>query len=174
LDVGTKLLPVTISVVAVPEGIELGKTCVTVGLGLFTVNATNPPDIPPPGGGFVTVILLIAPAARFPAGITAVSCVPETKVVFNVWPFRFAIEDEINALPEIVTVVSGAPAATEFGVTLVTVGTGFGSGMGPSPLPFPPPPQPSKDTQTKIMKSTQKQCILRIGLISSFLKVVSL
>ena len=56
----------------------------------------------------------------------AVSCVQETRLVFRAWPFKLAMEDEINPLPEIVTVVSGAPAVTEFGVTLVTLGTGFG------------------------------------------------
>ena len=71
------------SVVAVPDGIEFGETWVTVGLGLLTVNATAPPDIPPPGGGFVTVTLLMAPAARLAAGMTAESCVPETNVVFK-------------------------------------------------------------------------------------------
>ncbi|MGH9637716.1 MAG: hypothetical protein ACRD72_23005, partial [Candidatus Angelobacter sp.] len=72
MDVGTKLLPDTISVVVVPDEIEFGETCVTAGFGLVTINATAPPDIPPPGGGFVTVMLLMAPAARFSARITAV------------------------------------------------------------------------------------------------------
>jgi hypothetical protein len=91
-----------------------------------------------------------------------VSCVAEIKAVFKAWPFKLAIEDEINPLPEIVTVVSGAPAAAEFGLTLVTVGTGLGWGMGPSPLPFPPPPQPPKSIQIQIRQSVQMHCILFI------------
>ncbi len=170
LDVGTKLLPVITSVVAVPDEIELGETCMTDGLGLVTVNATEPPDIPPPGGGFVTVILLIAPAARFPAGITAVICVAEIKAVFKAWPLRFAVDDEIKPLPEIVTAVSGAPAATMLGAMLVTAGTGFGAGIGPGPLPVPPPPQPAKDDQMEIAKNAKMHCLLFIRLFSYFLR----
>jgi hypothetical protein len=160
------------SVVAVPEGIEFGDIWLTVGLGFVTVNATEP-DVPPPGDGFVTVMLPIAPAARFPDGITAVSCVPETNVVFKACPFRFATESETKPLPEIVTVVSDAPAATEFGLIFVTLGTGFGADIGPIPTPFPPPLQPKRAVQMKIANIGQTFCILFIVLFS-VLKVVSL
>jgi hypothetical protein len=169
LDVGTKLLPVITSIVAVPDEIEFGETCVTVGLGLLIVNATAPPDVPPPGGGFVTVTLLMAPAEMLAAGMTAESCVPDTNVVFRVWPLRFAVDGGIKPLPEIATVVSDAPAATELGVTLATAGTGFGAGIGPSPLPVPPPPQPVKDDQMKIAKNSKMHCFLLIRLLSIFL-----
>jgi hypothetical protein len=162
------LVPVTTNVAAVPDGIELGETWVTVGLGLLTVNATAPPDVPPPGGGFVTVTLLMAPAERLAAGMTAESCVPDTNVVFKAWPLRFAVDDAIKPLPEIVTVVSGAPAARELGLTLETAGTGLGAGTGPSPLPVPPPPQPAKDDQIKIAKSAEMHCFLFIRLLSIF------
>jgi hypothetical protein len=116
----------------------------------------------------------MAPAERFAAGMTVVSCVADTNVVFKAWPLRFAVDGEIKPLPEIVTVVSGAPAATELGLTLETVGTGFGAGIGPSPLPVPPPPHPAKDDQMKTTKSAKMHCFLFIRVLSILSKVVSL
>jgi hypothetical protein len=82
---------------------------------------------------------------------------------------RFAVDDEIKPLPEIVTVVSGAPAATELGLILEMVGTGLGAGIGPS-LPAPPPPQPAKDDQTRIAKTANMHCFLFIRLLSIFFR----
>ena len=106
--------------------------------------------------------------------MTAESCVADTNVVFKGWPLRFAVDGEIKPLPEIVTVVSGAPAATELGLTLETAGTGFGAGIGLSPLPVPPPPQPAKNDQMEIAKSAEMHCSLFIRLLSMFSRVVSL
>jgi hypothetical protein len=116
----------------------------------------------------------MAPAERLAAGMTAESCVPDTNVVFKAWPLKFAVDGEIKPLPEIVTVVSGTPAATELGLTLETAGTGLGAGIGPSPLPVPPPPQPAKDDQIKIAKSAKMHCFLFIRLFSIFSNEVSL
>ena len=77
-EVGMKFVPFTVSVkVASPALLEVGEIEVVVGTGLFTVK-TSALDVPPPGVGFVTVILNVPAAVKSEAGIEAVSWVAET------------------------------------------------------------------------------------------------
>jgi len=145
------LFPVAVTVAAVPEAIAVGEIWVTVGFGLVTANAIGLPDTPPPGGGFVTVRLSIAPEARSACGITAVSPVLETNVVFKGCPLRFATDEARKPLPMMLTVVSGAPAVAELGLMLETDGIGLGFGCGAGTL-LPPPLQAIKNKDTEIRK----------------------
>ena len=66
-------VPLTVSVKAAPPTVApAGESDVMVGTGLFTANGEFP-DVPPPGGAFVTVTLLVPAAAISGAVIAAVN-----------------------------------------------------------------------------------------------------
>src|SRR5947208_557213 len=95
----------------------------------FTVNCCAL-EVPPPGAGFVTVILNVPAVARSVAGIAAVSCVALTKVVVRAEPLKFTVELETKFVP--FTVSGKAASVTDLlvgemlavvGVALFTVNT---------------------------------------------------
>src|SRR2546425_167961 len=69
----TKFVPLTVSVKAPsPTFLLVGKMLVVVGAGLLTVNVCAL-EVPPPGVGFVTVMLNVPAVVRSLAGIDAVN-----------------------------------------------------------------------------------------------------
>ena len=73
LEVGTKPLPLTVKVNAVPPALaEVGLMVPMEGSGLFTVKVREL-DVPPPGVGLLTVTVLTAPLAISFAPMVAVN-----------------------------------------------------------------------------------------------------
>jgi hypothetical protein len=67
----TKPVPFTVRVKAALPAVALGGTIeISVGTGLLTVNAWGP-EVPPPGGGFVTVTFDVPDVAISAAGTVA-------------------------------------------------------------------------------------------------------
>src|SRR2546426_12088680 len=82
-------------------------------------------EVPPPGAGFVTVILNVPAVARSVAGIAAVSCVALTKVVVRAEPLKFTVELETKFVPFTVSVKAASAADLLIGEMLVVVGAGL-------------------------------------------------
>jgi hypothetical protein len=140
VEVETKFVPVTVKVNCPPPAVaQVGLIEVVVGTGLLIVNVCGF-DVPPPGGGFVTVIEAVPAFATRAAVTVAVSCVEDTNVVVSAVPFQFTIEVETKFVPFTVKVNCGAPARHELGLIEVVVGTGLPivnvSGPVPVPLTF--------------------------------------
>src|SRR4029077_4942944 len=88
VEVETKFVPVTVKVNCGPPAVaQAGLIAVVVGTGLLMVNLTAC-DVPPPGAGFTTVMDAVPELAMRAAGIVAVTCVEEPKVVARVEPFQ--------------------------------------------------------------------------------------
>src|SRR5437660_7622577 len=87
----------------------------------FTVNCCAL-EVPPPGAGFVTVILNVPAVARSVAGIAAVSCVALTKVVVRAEPLKFTVELETKFVPFNVSVKAASGTDLLDGKMLVGVG----------------------------------------------------
>src|SRR5712692_8308464 len=79
-------------------------------------------DVPPPGAGFVTVILNVPAVARSVAGIAAVSCVALTKVVVRPDPLKFTVELETKFVPFTVSVKAASVTDLLVGEMLAVVG----------------------------------------------------
>ena len=73
-------------------------------------------EVPPPGTGFVTVIVAVVGEARFPAGTVAVSFEEFTKVVASAPPFQFTLAPLTNPSPVTVNVYAGPLGAVADGV----------------------------------------------------------
>jgi hypothetical protein len=83
-------------------------------------------DVPPPGGGLVTVTQAVPAAATLAAGTVAVNCEPLTKVVANGVPFQFTVAPDTNPVPFTVRVKPGLPGVTAAGTSgWLTNGTGL-------------------------------------------------
>jgi hypothetical protein len=82
-------------------------------------------DVPPPGVGFTTVIDAVPAVATREAGTVTVSCVEEEDVGVRLVPPNLTTELETNLVPVTVNVKSVLPAATQFGLIEVVVGTGL-------------------------------------------------
>ena len=95
-------------------------------------------DVPPPGPGFTTVIDAVPALAMREVGTAAVSCVEETNVVVREAPFQRTVEVETNLVPFTVRVKPVLPAATQFGLIEVVVGTGLLIVKVKVALPVPP------------------------------------
>jgi hypothetical protein len=124
-EVATKLVPFIVSVkVASPTFLLVGKILVVVGTGLFTVNVCAF-EMPPPGAGFVTVILNVPAVVRSLAGIVAVNLMLLTNVVVRADPAKLTTDAETKFVPFTVSVRVAAPAVALTGEMLVVVGTGL-------------------------------------------------
>src|SRR5580658_1964427 len=114
MEVLTKLVPLTVSVNAGPPTVVLaGASEVTVGTGLLIEKAAVP-EVPPPGAGFVTVILAEPVLTMSLAGTCAVTWVALTKLVASAVPFQFTVEPLTKPLPLTVS-VNAAPATIALG-----------------------------------------------------------
>jgi hypothetical protein len=125
VDVGTKFVPFTVKVNCAPPAVaQVGLIELVVGAGLLIVNVATL-EVPPPGGGFLTVTWAVPAVATFAAGTIAVTCVEETNVVVSAVPFQFTVEFAMKLVPFTVKVNCGDPARHELGLIDVIVGTGF-------------------------------------------------
>lgn len=71
-DVDTKPVPFTVRLTAAPPAVALvGEIEVSVGAGLLIVKVCAL-EMPPPGGGFVTVTFAVPPVAISAAGMAAI------------------------------------------------------------------------------------------------------
>lgn len=120
-----KFVPFTVSVNPAPPFTSLdGEIVVSVGTGLFMVNAEFP-DVPPPGAGLVTVTFGVPAAAMSAAVIDAVICVALTNVVAFAAPLKFTTEVETKFVPFTVSVNAAPPAVAVVGAIVVIAGTGL-------------------------------------------------
>lgn len=137
----TKFVPVTVKVIAgLPITPTAGSIEVRVGTGASTEKVT-PPDVPPPGDGFVTVMVEVPAASRSDAGTCAEREVPLVYEVVSAVPFQFTVEEEIKFVPVTARAIAELPAAAEEGATAASVGAGFGGTLivNVTPEDVPPP-----------------------------------
>jgi hypothetical protein len=134
----TKLLPVTVSVKAVPPTTALfGESDERMGALLFIANVTAL-EVPPPGVGLVTVILAVPALAMSLAGTCAVSCVALTNVVVSEAPPHLTTELEMKFAPLTVRVKAAPPTVAPVGDTEAIVGAGLFIASD-TPAEVPPP-----------------------------------
>jgi hypothetical protein len=125
VEVETKFVPFTVKVNCGPPAVpQVGLIELVVGTGLLIVNVCGF-DVPPPGGGFITVTDAVPAFATRAAVTVAVSCVEETNVVVKVVPFQRTVELAMKLVPFTVIVNCGDPARHELGLIEVVVGTGL-------------------------------------------------
>jgi hypothetical protein len=137
-EVDTKFVPFTVRVKApLPRVALAGEMLVVVGPLLFTVRVCAL-DVPPPGAGFVTVMLNVPPVVRSLAGIAAVNCVALPKVVVRAEPLKFTTDVETKLVPFTVSVNAASPTFLLAGATLVVVGSKLFT-VKVCPLDVPPP-----------------------------------
>jgi hypothetical protein len=104
-----------------------GEIFVVTGDGLFTVSVWAF-DVPPPGVGLNTVMLLVPAVVRSLAGIVAVSCVELTKVVVLAVPPRRTIDAPFTKpLPLTISVKAVSPTVLLTGEILEVTGDGLGA-----------------------------------------------
>jgi hypothetical protein len=89
-----------------------GDSELRLGIGLLMENVIVP-DVPPPGAGLVTVMLVEPALTMSVAGTCAVICVPLTKVVVSAVPFQL-ITDAATKLAPVTVRVKAAPSAVVF------------------------------------------------------------
>src|SRR5439155_661487 len=132
-ELETKFVPFTVSVKAASvTDLLVGEMLVVVGITLFTVNVCAL-DVPPPGTGFVTVMLNVPAVVRSLAGMEAVSCVELIKVVVRAEPPKFTTEFVTKFVPLTVSVKTPSPTFLLVGEMLVVVGAGFVTVIGNVP-----------------------------------------
>jgi len=104
----------------------------TVGVA-FVTRKYSEFDVPPPGGGFVTVIVAVPATAISTAPIAAVTCDPLTNVVARGLPFQFTTAPATNPVPFTVKVNASPPGATAVGFGGVAInGTGLFAARAPA------------------------------------------
>ncbi len=77
-----------------------GEMLLTTGDGLFTVNLA-PLETPPPGVGFDTVMVAIAPLVKSLAGSAAANCVVLENVVWRATPLNSATKAATNLMRDL-------------------------------------------------------------------------
>jgi hypothetical protein len=83
-------------------------------------------ELPPPGGGFDTVMEAVLAVAMFEAGTVAVNCELLTNVVVSAVPFHSTTDPETNPVPFTVSLKLWPPGAVAVGTRgWLTKGTGF-------------------------------------------------
>ena len=108
-EVETKFVPVTVRVNAVPPAVMLlGESDVSVGTGLLIVKLIAL-EVPPPGGGFITVTGTRPALAMSEAVIAAVTFVLLTKVVVRAEPFHCTTDVFRKFVPFTVSVKAARP-----------------------------------------------------------------
>ena len=83
------------------------------------------PEVPPPGAGFVTLMLDVPTVAISAAVTSAVTSPADTNVVTSPDPFQFTVELLTKFVPSTVSVKPAFPAKVEVGLMEVMVGAGF-------------------------------------------------
>ena len=106
VEVLTKFVPLTVRVnPASPAVLVVGEMLVVVGTRLLTVNVCAL-EVPPPGAGFVTVMLNVPAVVKSLAGMEAVTWVALTKLVVRGEPLKFTTEFVTKLVPFTVSVKS--------------------------------------------------------------------
>ena|SRR3989344_6574712 len=107
-----------------PAGTEEGEILAIIGTGLLVPVTLNTwaLEVPPPGPGFVTVTLKEPELLISDAGMNAVSCVEEMKVVDLADPLKLTLDPELKLLPFTVNVNAPLPAVIDDGLIELTVG----------------------------------------------------
>ena len=82
-------------------------------------------DVPPPGVGLKTVIVVAPPVEISDAGTAAANCVVFTNVAVSEVVFHFTTEALSKLVPLTVSVNAAPPVIAEVGEIVVTVGTGW-------------------------------------------------
>jgi hypothetical protein len=141
VELETKFDPFTVSVKpAPPWRTDVGDSEETTGVGLSIVK-DSAADAPPPGLGFVTVMLAVPAAAISLAVMPTVSCVADTNVAVRLELFHCTVELEMKLLPFTVSVKALPPAVADAGAVEMMDGTGLDGGDEVDPEE--PPPQPA-------------------------------
>jgi hypothetical protein len=123
--VDRKLVPIISSEVEeLPAATLAGEMDVIAGSG-FTTLTCCPEVAPPPGAGFVTVMVKFAMDARSDAVRDTASCVELVNVVGLASPLRLATEVETKPVPDKVTVAPDEPTAIIEGATPRRTGVGL-------------------------------------------------
>jgi len=111
---------------APPAAVLAGASEEMAGTGLaLLIVKVEPPDVPPPGVGLLTVMLVLPAAARSEAGTAALNWVGLTYVVESAAPFQFTVDADTKLLPSTVSVKDAPPAVALAGASDETVGTGL-------------------------------------------------
>ena len=117
-----KPVPVTVSVVETAPTVALtGESDERIGIGACTASVMGF-DVPPFGGGFVTVSDRFAGMLRSAAERLTFRLVGFTNVVVRFAPLIATVDCETKLVPVMVTVVVAAPARTEVGESEVKIG----------------------------------------------------
>jgi hypothetical protein len=82
-------------------------------------------EVPPPGGGFVTVTATLPAEAMAAAGMAAVNCLALTNVVAGAVPLKLTIEAAKKFVPLIVSVKAPPPATAVVREMVEIVGVGL-------------------------------------------------
>jgi len=117
-----KLLPVTVSVnPAAPSVTNVGDVEVSTAVGLLMVNVWAFESVAD-GAGLATVTLTVPAEVRSVSGMSAVSCVDDTKVVVRAEPPHFTVAPFAKSVPCTVSVKLDPPTVVELGEIEVVVG----------------------------------------------------
>src|ERR1700691_2653878 len=95
------------------------------GFGWLAIVNTKFAVVPPPGVGFVTVMLAGPTVVMSLDRIDAVSWVELTKVVVFALPLNFTMEVDTKPVPFTVRVKPAPPAVAPFGLSKVIAGAGL-------------------------------------------------
>jgi hypothetical protein len=138
--VGRKFVPTISSEMdGLPTGMLGGETAVITGSGFTTLNG-RPEEVPPPGAGFVTVIVEFVTTARSAAVRDIVIWVALVNVVGLTLPLMLAVEAGTKPLPPSVTLALARPAAIVEGATPSSTGAGLSTLRATVVLVLLPPP----------------------------------
>jgi|HubBroStandDraft_1064217.scaffolds.fasta_scaffold132350_1 hypothetical protein len=148
----TKLDPFTVRVKDDPPWrADDGDSEEIAGAGLLIANDAAA-EVPPPGVGLTTVILVFPAAAMSVAVIAAVSCVADTNVVVRLEPFHCTVEPEMKLLPFTVKVKAAPPMVADEGESELIAGTGLDGG-GFDDDDEPPQPESPNTTISETSES---------------------
>jgi len=110
IELAVKFVPFTVMVKPAPfTYADVGEMEIMVGAGGFCTVKTWPPEVPPPGEGFVTVIDAVCKFDISEDGMTAVNVVLETNVVVRELLFHFTTELGTKFVPVTVRVKPAPP-----------------------------------------------------------------
>src|SRR6266852_3255614 len=156
-EVERKFVPFTVNVKVGPPAVALvGEILVVVGMGLLAamILKTAVGDVPPPGGGFVTVTCTVPAVEISAAEMAAVIWVALASVVGRALPFQLTIELPVKPAPFTFKLNAGPPEVTLVGEIEANVGMGFG---GPGFFPPPQPPLNASHNKTPDATTTRSR-----------------
>jgi hypothetical protein len=139
-DRGTKFAPDSVSVTCgFPKVTAAGEDPVRIGTFDETVLNDAGAEVPPPGGGFVTVIAVVAGLARSAALSETASRVALRTCAGRGLPPNEAVDAGTKFVPVTTTSVAAEPAVTVSGASEVIVGVPTVTPRAISPEPPGPP-----------------------------------